>query len=105
MQGRLLPIEAIKAEIMESVSQQIEAEDRGQSTPPEWWDLVGAEFDKLVAGRAETAFRDSLLASVRRQIAEKGERATGGLVMKLLVIGWRMAELYLERELEKTAAS
>ena len=104
MDSQLLPISAITAELLEEVAlRQIDDDEHHtQEKPPEWWIVLREEAKKALG--AETNGFQSLVATVAEQRGVD-PRLAGGTVLKLLTIGWKMAGLYLEKELERSASA
>ena len=105
--GDLLPVSKITAKLLEDVSLDSIAEDmlHDKDNPPEFWARLVAEGKK--ASQAPTLGFSSLLDLYIENSGNSG-RNTGGYILKLIYIGWRAAEMYLqhlETEAEASQAS
>jgi hypothetical protein len=97
----LLPIRAITPELLNKVAEEVTIFDQAQ-TPPYWWKMIGeAMVQAANTDKSGNGVGQSLLPSTADLIAEQGPDCTMSLVAKLLVIGWRMAEIYLQDEMKK----
>src|SRR6266850_7436367 len=99
--GTLLPISSITSELLEAVAlaQIADDEDRTPENPPkEWYHLVKVAKEAI---EIETNGFRSLLITYKETIEQNGADQTGGQVVKLLAMGWKMAEMALQREISK----
>jgi len=96
-QTRLLPYEAIDAGLLDAVAIQQDKDDRETTGhPPAYWHVVAEETRK--AEVFNQVFEQSF-----KQVEERGvDEALAGVCLKLLLMGWRMAEIYLNQQIEKS---
>ena len=101
--GTLLPISSITPELLNAVCTEItqrDAEVIETGEPPEWWPAM-VEVFKEAANTGDLG--NSLHLSLIEHINKHGSTQAGGIAMKLMIMGWRMAEMHLQQSLEKSA--
>ena len=96
-QSNLLPVNAITSELISKLANILSEEDsKLNGEVPEWW--------KVLAKETQTDEFYSIIESAMVLVNQVGiNKAIGGLMLKAMYAGWRMADLYLSEQLEKTA--
>ena len=95
---RLLPYEVIDAKLLDSLTIQQDKDDKGlpDGQAPEYWKHVSDETRK-------SKLFDQVISEAYEQVERLGvERALGGIVLKSVLMGWRMADIYLNQQVEKS---
>lgn len=104
--GTLLPISSITPELINRMAKIITKED-SQLSPgeaQEWWPAVSKVMREALTTSTDEESR-AMVVSAMEMISENGRMAGPSVVLKILVIGWRMAELYLIESMEKGTAT
>jgi len=107
MEGSLLPLSAITAKLLNETSEMItEADGRDYPNPPSWWRQVG---EQAIEAARTGSMGETLIPSTAKAIEEMMSRGSPepmialSISLKLIVLGWMMAEKYLEQQIEKSA--
>lgn len=102
-QTNLLPVNAITAELLNKVAKTFFDEDR-EGVVPAWWPACSEKAKAAMNAEFNEGLLD-MMKSALGQVEQHGvePRVIGGLVLKAMIAGWRMAGLYLSEQLEKTA--
>lgn len=101
--GTLLPISSITPELINRMATIITDED-ADGIEPEWWNAAKDVFVAAMKSSSDKGSR-AMVVSAAQQIEDNGPRFASSMCLKLLVIGWRMAELYLIESMEKGNAT
>ena len=95
--GTLLPFESIRAELIDAVVLESVEADKGYKVngEPKYWHVVSEQA-------RQSQFFVDVLKSGYEQIQRHGLKASlGSIVLKTMLIGWRLAEAHLQKEAEK----
>lgn len=108
MHNTLLPIENITPELLNEVAQTFIEEDADRIVP-QWWNVMN-EASKVACrqpnGEREAPHLSMLLLALELALdncplgQKEAAGAIGGIVIKSIVMGWRMAEMYLTRPVD-----
>lgn len=94
----LLPITDITPELLDEIARRFIAEDADHKAP-EWWGAMckaSAEAARMSGVRDNTvASHAAMIMSAMELLENSGItfQSVGGIVMKCIVAGWRMAEM------------
>jgi hypothetical protein len=107
-QGRLLPLSAITAKLLNDTSTMITEQDTKQfPEPPAWWATVSRQaVEAAKTGDVGIALIPSTMKAIEDMTTQHGgvtPMVTMSIALKLIVMGWMMAEMYLEQQIEKSA--
>ncbi|SRR5258706_14714041 len=96
--GTLLPYSSMTAELFNAVADECVEHDAA-GIEPKWWKAAQEECVKAL----RSGNMINVLTSAKAMLDDNNNNAAsiGGTVLKMMAMGWRMAEIALQREIAK----
>ena len=96
----LLPIEAIDARLLDAIGREFIKEDAARVAPSYWQTLSKASMEacQMEPDVADTTPAHAAMILSAMNLLEKNGisvASVGGIIIKSIVAGWRMAEMHL----------